>query len=241
MNNYYMHGPFYGIVTDNEDPDKLGRVKVKLEIFEDSAETDWIPVMSIYASEECGAYFIPEVEDQVVVAFLGDNSDQGVVLGSVWNNNQKPPKTEENTGSDLNQDGENNLRFIRSRSGNRIIMDDKDGEEKIQILSPDAKTRFELLAKDKMINIETEKNIEIKCKGKLNIEADEGEFKFKKGLKVEGDELSLKANSKSIEVKANTEITIKGTTVKLNDLSVFAFRASFNGLTIVNIGALISL
>ena len=106
---------FLGVVTDNKDPDKLGRIKVSFKVFGDSVETDWIPVMSLYATKDCGAYFIPEVKDQVVVAFFGDSSEQGVVLGSIWNNNNKPPKTEENSGSDLNQDGDNNLEVYKKQ------------------------------------------------------------------------------------------------------------------------------
>jgi uncharacterized protein involved in type VI secretion and phage assembly len=187
----FQFGPVYGRVTDNQDPDKLGRVKVKLGLFGDEVETNWIPVLSLYASSECGAFFIPEVDDQVIVAFLNDNPDHGVVLGSVWSEAIAPPETGENTGSDLNQDGENNLKFIKSRSGHQIILDDKDGEEKIQILAADGNTRFEFLARDEKINLETDKDLFITAGGKLIIEAEEGEFTFDKGLKMKAENISL--------------------------------------------------
>jgi uncharacterized protein involved in type VI secretion and phage assembly len=216
MGSFYQFGPVYGIITDNQDPDKLGRVKVKLEIYGKDIETNWIPVLSLYGSAECGAFFLPEIDDQVVVAFMNDNPEQGIVLGSAWSENAKPPETEENSGSDLNKDGDNNLKFIKSRSGNQIILDDKDGEEKIQIIASDGKTRFEFLAKDKKINIETDQDLRISAKKKLSIEADEAEFKIKKGLKVEADKISLKSQSKDIEAIAQQNMSIEGSSVKLN-------------------------
>ncbi|MBN2532120.1 MAG: rhs element Vgr protein [Spirochaetales bacterium] len=216
MGTFYQNGPLYGIITDNADPDGLGRVKVKLAVLGEDIETNWIPVMTLYGSAECGAFFIPEVDDQVVVVFLNDNPEQGIVLGSVWSEAAVPPETGENTGSDLNQDGENNLKFIKSRSGHQIILDDKDGEEKIQILAADGKTRFEFLAKDEMINIETDKDLRISAGGKLSIEAEEGEITFDKGLKVEADKISMESKSKDIEAIASQNMQIEGSSVKLN-------------------------
>lgn len=216
MEDVNIYGLLLGVVTDNQDPDTLGRVKVKLEMLGDTVETDWIPVLSLYASPECGAFFIPEVEDQVVVGFIGDNPDFGVVMGGIWTDTQKPPETKENTGSDLNQDGENNLRFIKSRAGSMLIFDDKDGEEKIQIIASGAKTRVEYLAADELLSLETDKDMIISSKGKLGIDAEEGVFNFKKGLKLDADGLSLNTSSKDIEAIASQNMVIEGTTIKLN-------------------------
>ena len=207
-----MHGPILGVVTDNADPDNLGRVKVSVDLMGDSIETDWIPILIPSA----GYFMLPEVEDQIVVAFMGDRTDSGIVIGGIWSDHQPPPETEENSGSDLNKDGENNLRFIKSRSGNQIILDDKDGEEKVQILAADGKTRFEFLVGDEMLNIETDKDMTLSAKGKLGIEAEEGEMKFQKALQIEADELSMKSKSKDITTKASQNLTLAGATVKLN-------------------------
>ena len=216
MGTFFQNGPIYGIVTDNADPDGLGRIKVKLSVLGEDIETNWIPVMSLYGSAECGAFFLPEIDDQVVVAFLNDNPEQGIVLGSVWSEAAVPPETGENTGSDLNQDDENNLKFIKSRSGHQIILDDKDGEEKIQILAADGATRFEFLAEDEIINIETDKDLIISAGGKLSIEAEEGEFTFDKGLKIEADKISEESKSKDIESIASQSMQVEGSSVKLN-------------------------
>ena len=212
-NNFY--GLLYGKVLDNADPDNMGRVKVLLETLGDAVETNWIPVLSLYASSECGAFFLPEIDDQVVVGFIADNPGQGIVIGGVWSDSQTPPETGENTGSDLNKDGENNLRFIKSRSGNMIIFDDKDGEEKLQILASGAQTRFEYLAQDEVLNIETDVDLKLISKGKLSIEAETGEFKFSKGLKIEAGGISIES-SKAVKAVASQDMAIEGSMIKLN-------------------------
>jgi uncharacterized protein involved in type VI secretion and phage assembly len=211
-----LYGPVYGKVTANQDPDALGRVKVIVDTMGEAIETDWIPVMQLYGSSEVGAFFIPEVDDIVLVTFMANNSKMGVVLGGVYTASQLPPETGENTASDVNQDGENNLRFIKSRSGHMLIFDDKSGEEKIQIISHDGNTRFEFLAADEMLNIETDKDLRVSAKGKLAITAEEGEFTFEKALKIEGDAISFEAKGKDLSAKAGQNITLEGTSVILN-------------------------
>lgn len=215
MNSIYQYGPVLGLVTDNADPDSLGRIKVAINLYGDEIETDWIPILTLYGTAECGAFMLPEVDDQVVVGFLGDSPNQPVVLGSIWSDSIKPPETGENTGSDLNGDGENNLKFIKSRSGQQIILDDKDGEEKIQILSPDGTTRFEFLMGDELLNIETDKDMSLVAGGKLAIEAEEGELTFAKGLKMEADGLAVEAG-KDITITASQSLTLEGSAVNLN-------------------------
>lgn len=107
-----------GIVSQNGDPDGLGRVKLKLPWREESFETDWVRVVSLMAGADRGAFFLPEVGDEVLVAFDRDDIRFPYVLGSLWSRSDKPPET--------NQDGRNDIRVIRSRSGHVLIFDDGD-------------------------------------------------------------------------------------------------------------------
>ncbi len=208
---------FHGIVTDNQDPDKLGRVKVSIPEIEGGADTqsDWLPVLSPFSGEETGVFCLPELEDIVVVMFFDGTLEKGVVLGSLYNQNMTPPLTEENSDADLNDDGNNSLHFIRSRSGLRIILDDTDGEEKIQLLSPDAATRIEMLMGDELMNIETDKDISISAKGVISIEAEEIEFKAEKALTMEAENIKQEG-SKDITVKGDKSVALEGSSVKLN-------------------------
>ncbi len=122
-------GSIIGKVSDNEDPDKQGRVKVKLEFYGDSITTDWIPVLNMYN----GALFLPEKNDMVLVSFPGD-TDNCVVMGGIRTARLQPPVTGENAKSDLNKNGRNNLRFTRSKNGHQVIFDDTSGDEEQAVL-----------------------------------------------------------------------------------------------------------
>lgn len=208
-------GILLGVVSDNQDPDELGRVKILIDLLGETITTDWVPILNMSSSPEAGSFFIPEIDARVAVSFIGEGINNPIVLGGIWGEFQKPPLSEENSGSDLNADGENNLKFIRSRSGQRIIFDDKDGEEKVQIISKDAATRFEFLVADEMINIESDKDITIKAGGKLSIEAEEAEMTFEGGLALTTAGMSIEADD-AINIKSGSGITAEGNAIKLN-------------------------
>lgn len=206
-----------GIVTDNQDPDQKGRVKVGLKAVGEEYESSWLPVTTLYGSSDGGGvFFLPEVDDNVLVAFTGTNPDNGYILGTVWTDDIPPPESEENSDADLNGDGDNNIRFIKSRAGQMLIFDDTSDEEKLQILGKEAQSRIEMLVADELINIETDKDMIISAKGKLAFEADECEMTIDKEFKLEADSILMESSSKDIEVKASNNLALEGTTVKLN-------------------------
>ena len=84
-------GPVVGIVTNNEDPGGLGRVKLFLPWPSDENETDWARVCTPMAGKERGIFFLPEVEDEVLVVFEHGDPRRPVVLGGLWNGVDKPP------------------------------------------------------------------------------------------------------------------------------------------------------
>jgi phage baseplate assembly protein V len=216
MSSTSSFSTYFGIVTDVKDPDKMARVKVKIESLCDDVETDWLPVLQSYAGKESGTFLLPSTEDQVLVVFFDRWLHNGVVLGSIWSEKQKPPKSEENGDSDLNADGKNNLKFVRSKSGQRIILDDTSGKEKLTILSGDSKSRFSLDAKEKKIIIKTEQGISITAKEKLGIKAKEVKLETDKALSIKADGLGLEATNKSLEIKASQSLEAKGNSVALN-------------------------
>ena len=120
---------FYGVavaeVTNNADERSLGRVKVSFPWFSDSNESDWVRCTTPMAGKQIGIYFLPEVGDQVLVAFEHGDLSNPVVIGSLWDPNVPPPTT--------NSDWRNNIRMIKTRSGHTITLDDTEGDEKIVI------------------------------------------------------------------------------------------------------------
>ncbi|MBX3158751.1 MAG: hypothetical protein KF773_22470 [Deltaproteobacteria bacterium] len=113
-----QYGVHYGIVCQNKDPDGLNRVKVRLPWLDggDKDQTHWAQLATPMEGQKFGWYCVPDVDDVVAVVFIAGDISQPVVLGGVYSKTDGPPEP--------NQDGKNNFRGYRSRSGHRLIMDD---------------------------------------------------------------------------------------------------------------------
>ena len=120
-----INGVVVGIVTDNDDPQKLGRVKVTFRWLSDDNGTDWARVANLYAGQDRGSLFTPEVEDEVLVAFEYGDINRPFVIGGLWNDEGKPPEPET----------DNSLKKIKTKSGHEIVLLDKDNKEKIEVKS----------------------------------------------------------------------------------------------------------
>ncbi len=113
-----IDGVMVGNVTDNDDPEGLGRVKVSLPIREVENETDWVRIATMMGGPGRGSYFVPEVGDEVLVAFHLGEVRRPYVIGTLWNNQQTPPPV-----ADMGI-LTNNIRTITSRAGHQLTFDD---------------------------------------------------------------------------------------------------------------------
>ena len=196
-----FYGVAFAIVTNNKDPDGLGRVKLKLPWMDDTAESDWARVVTPMAGAGRGLYFLPEVDDEVLVAFEHGSPRAPYVLGALWNGKDKPPES--------NGDGKNNLRTIKSRSGHVIRLTDADGEEKIEIVDKSAKNSIVISTKDNTITITADADIAIQSnKGKLKLSGNGVEIASKGAVKIEA--------SQNMDLKAGPQLNIKGSMVNIN-------------------------
>lgn len=205
---------FIAKISDNQDPEKLGRVKITYES-DNGTVSDWVPLITSEAGNESGMFSLPDIEDQVIVLETGNNIKKFCVLGSIWANDIKPPATEENNDADYNQDGNNSLHFIKSRAGNMIILDDTESKEKIQIISADSTSRLEFNTEEELIKLETENDIQFSAERSLLINAEEIEIKASKQINITTEEFQTKV-SKEMQLNANKDITVKGSGISLN-------------------------
>ncbi|MCD4809541.1 MAG: phage baseplate assembly protein V [Methanosarcinales archaeon] len=196
-----IYGVVVGIVTNNKDTEKLGRVKVKIPRLSGEDESNWARVTSFMAGKERGAFFLPEVDDEVLVAFEYGDINMPYVIGSLWNGKDVPPEN--------NSDGKNNIRVIRSRSGHVITLDDSDGSEQIKIMDKTQKNMIIIDAKNNTISIKSDKDIELSApNGKVTIEAMDLVTKSTASTKIEA--------TSSVDVKASGNLNIKGAMVNIN-------------------------
>lgn len=130
----HLGGVYAGIVVDNVDPDATGRVKVRLPqlgVPGESGHESWARIATLMAGANRGTWFIPDVNDEVLVAFERGDLRQPYVLGGLWNGANPPPGT---------MDANNTKKLLRSRSGLKITLDDEDGRESIVIETPGGQT-----------------------------------------------------------------------------------------------------
>lgn len=122
-----LYGVYPALVTDVQDPDSQGRVQVKLPFVEENDGGNalaWARLATLMAGNKRGTWFIPEVDDEVLVAFTAGDPRRPVVIGALWNGVDAPPET---------MSSNNDLRSITSRSGHKLTFDDTAGAEKIEI------------------------------------------------------------------------------------------------------------
>jgi uncharacterized protein involved in type VI secretion and phage assembly len=129
-------GLFYGVypavVTDIADPDNQGRVRVRLPWSPDPSGGSyeaWARLSTMMAGNNRGTWFIPDVGDEVLVAFEGGNPRRPYMLGALWNGQDAAPEQMDGAGN-------NYLKTILSRQGIRITMDDTDGAVKLRLETP---------------------------------------------------------------------------------------------------------
>jgi uncharacterized protein involved in type VI secretion and phage assembly len=196
-----IYGVVVGIVTDNKDPEDLYRVKIRFPWLDDPNESRWARVATAMAGDKRGSYFLPEVGDEVLVAFEHGAIDFPYVVGSLWNGKDKPPES--------NSDGQNKHRTLHSRSGHVIRFVDASGGERIEIID---KTGNNSIVIDSVKNTVT-----IKSQSDITITSSTGRLKMSAmGIDIKSQtDIAIKAGT-TMDAQASAVMTLKGAMIKLN-------------------------
>src|SRR5438270_4460690 len=108
-------GVVIGVVTNNQDPNNMARVRVKFPWLSDDNESWWARIAVPMGGKGRGTYFLPEVEDEVLVAFEHGDVRSPFVVGALWNGEDAPLTTY--------SDGQNNIRVIHAHSGHLLLLE----------------------------------------------------------------------------------------------------------------------
>ena len=212
-----------GIVKNNWDKDHPGMVQVELMMGQDGKKTTgWLRVMQPYTGPGYGTYFLPEVNSEVVIGFNCGDINEGIVLGSLWNHDDKLP---EDTAND-----KNSKKLIKTKEGHTILLDETKDKEKVEITT---KKNIDILLDDKnnKISIKDQKGentveidgkggqIKISAKKKISLSANGAEILVLDGT---GKKASLKTGT--IELNGSQKMDIQGasTNVQGNAMSISA-------------------
>ncbi|HEY9262860.1 type VI secretion system Vgr family protein [Chitinophaga sp.] len=158
--------PQSATVTDNADPKGLGRIRVRFR-WQQQGATPWLRMIAPHGGGNKGFYFIPEVNEEVWVAFEDGNPEAPYVLGTTYNGDAK---TEFG-------DDQNNIKAIRTRSGHTIMLDDTSNGESItitdkngNIITLDTSGKHIHITAPENLNL-TAKNIHISAKENITMDA----------------------------------------------------------------------
>jgi uncharacterized protein involved in type VI secretion and phage assembly len=215
-----LNRKFYGVVTATvrsvSDPLSLGRVQLTLPFLDDSDSSPWARVAAPMAGGFYGHYFIPSVEDEVLVAFEHGDVKAPYVLGALWTATSQPPLA---SPSD-------EKRAIRTPGGSQIVFEDRPAAITIQTaptsiqslpgtVSPTGSNHSIALTKS---GIELASNKEIK----LGVQSVKVTISSS-GVEITLGSSSIKLSTSSIEIKSPTisieasgSLKLQGSTVNIN-------------------------
>ena len=196
-------GLFYGVyparVTDIVDPDQQGRVKVRLPGVPDTGDSNyeaWARLATMMAGNNRGTFFIPDVDDEVLVAFEHGDISRPFVIGGLYNGKDKP-----NLGNGLFNQGKVKRNGFVSRKGHKFVFFEDQSKSGIALITSDGKIKVSLNETNTEIHIECQGKVLIKAQGDMNLES--------------SGSLTLKGDN-GVKVNSGATVEIKGQQVKLN-------------------------
>ncbi len=204
-----QYGLHYAIVCQNPDPDKLDRIKVRLPWLDagDTDQTHWAQLLTPMEGNKFGWYVLPDVDDVVVVMFIGGDISQPVIVGGVWSTPDFSPEP--------NEDGANNFRGYRSRVGHRMVFDDTKSGTKVWFADKTTKLMVGMgkFAKDGAgPNICAVWKPPMSGENGVSISSMEGKMEItaKTKLTIKGENIKINAKT-TIDIKAGTDFQMEGT------------------------------
>lgn len=194
-------GVVVGVVTNNQDPEGMHRVKVHFPWLSSDEESHWARVATSMAGGGRGAYFLPEVDDEVLLAFEHGSPEHAYVIGSLWNGKDKAHEN--------NADGGNNNRSIRSRSGHVIRFGDQSGSESVEIVDKTGSNRLVITSSDNKIVLQAQGDIEITSStGRIKLSGVGIELQSQADVKIQA--------ATTLDLSASAQASLQAALVKVN-------------------------
>lgn len=208
--NNVIAGIVTGTVKEIYDEKFPGMIKVEIFMTDGTVNvTDWIRVIVPYGGLNRGMYFLPELGDEVAVAFERGDIERPYVIGCLWNTVDTIPEgavTEKN-----------NIKKIKTKGGHELIFDDTEKKAKFQIITPNKMT-ISMEDENSCIFIKADEDDNI-----IKINSKNGEITIKAQKKIileaNGTKVSVDGDGKKIDISADN-INLEGKNIKISGQSV---------------------
>ena len=203
-----MPGLVEALVTDNEDPDSMGRVKVKFPTLPEMPESYWARVVTPMAGKQRGWVSLPEVDDEVLVAFVHGDFNNAIILGALFNGEDTPPYA--------NDDGNNDLRVFQSRSGHRVTFDDTDGSERVELITHNEEVKVIWDSSGSTLAVYAGENIILEAGSTLSLKCTDFVVDASASVEVSaGSTFDLSASS-TATIDGGGSLTLSAGTISIN-------------------------
>ena len=195
------------LVTDNKDPEKIGRVKVKYPGFSDTDTSWWAPIVMLGAGKNRGWFYIPEVDDEVLILFEHGDMNRPLVVGALWNGKDKP--------ADKNPGG-NPRRVIKSRQGSKITFDDDKNQLIIEDGTGNGKITFDA-EKNKILIEAIKGDVCFQCPtGEMKVVTKSIELKGGTNIEIHAGQAMAWGTDAGAKINGSGGVTMSGSKVNIN-------------------------
>lgn len=199
-------GPIVGVVTNiKADDDSIGQIKVKYPILGDAIESDWVRLVSPMAGGTRGILFMPEVDDEVLVAFENGDISRPFMLGAVWNGRAKPPLP----GQGNQANGKIKERTIKTVSGHTLTFNDTQDKPGITVIDKTGNNKITIDSTANKIAIESDGDMLLKAKTKMTIEAADLDITVTNKIMQKGGGVAMESSSQNFTVKSAANLEMK--------------------------------
>lgn len=216
----------------DEDPDNEFRILITIPMMQDDSNGIWARLSNFYATSGAGTFFIPEIDDEVIVGFLNNDPRFPIILGSLYSSKLKPGKDVD--GNDYALTSDNYTKAFLTKAQNKIEFNDED---KIITVTTPGKNKIVFDDKDKSITVQDQSEnkvymstdgilIQDKNSNKIEMTSSGIEINSPKDIKlVATQNISAKATS-NVDIEATSNVSVKG--LEITNTANTSFKASGN-------------
>jgi type VI secretion system secreted protein VgrG len=196
------------VVTDNNDPKGLGRARVRFHWMGETEKSPWLRITSPHGGDGKGMFFVPEVNEEVIVGFEGDSPVKPYILGTVYHGKAKTNFS--NAGNDV--------KALQTRSGNMIVLNDAEGSVHVAD------------AKGNDVKIDGSGNINVTASDSIVLTCGDSKIEMKKDgtINITGKKITINADDKAIMESKQAKFTADGGG---NEATMEGMKAGVKGTT----------